>query len=154
MAKSAEYMKSWRASRGGIRRKGVKITPTAPVANANEDNTLGRKGTDVVASVAMDSVNPNYDKGTRWQENCQRCVWAYEFQRRGYNVDIGVIEQRTKNNDKWEYKQLEVDFIANKGNNKIYIQSAFAMPDKEKREQEEAPLLKIFFFANNDINTF
>lgn len=66
-----------------------------------------------------------------------------ELKRRGYNVDIGVIEQRTKNNDKWEYKQLEVDFIANKGNNKIYIQSAFAMPDEEKREQEETPLLKI-----------
>lgn len=66
-----------------------------------------------------------------------------ELKRRGYNVDIGVIEQRIKNNDKWEYKQLEVDFVANKGNNKIYIQSAFAMPDKEKREQEETPLLKI-----------
>ena len=66
-----------------------------------------------------------------------------ELKRREYNVDIGVIEQRIKNNDKWEYKQLEVDFVANKGNNKIYIQSAFAMPDKEKREQEETPLLKI-----------
>lgn len=66
-----------------------------------------------------------------------------ELKRRGYNVDIGVIEQRIKNNDKWEYKQLEVDFVANKGNNKIYIQSAFSMPDKEKREQEETPLLKI-----------
>ena len=66
-----------------------------------------------------------------------------ELKRRGYNVDIGVIEQRIKNKDKWEYKQLEVDFVANKGNNKIYIQSAFAMPDKEKREQEETPLLKI-----------
>ena len=66
-----------------------------------------------------------------------------ELKRRGYNVDIGVIEQRVKNNGKWEYKQLEVDFIANKGNNKIYIQSAFAMPDQEKREQEETPLLKI-----------
>ena len=66
-----------------------------------------------------------------------------ELKRRGYNVDVGVIEQRVKNNDKWEYKQLEIDFIANKGNNKIYIQSAFAMPDKEKREQEETPLLKI-----------
>ena len=66
-----------------------------------------------------------------------------ELKRRGYNVDIGVIEQRVKNNGKWEYKQLEVDFIANKGNNKIYIHSAFAMPDQEKREQEETPLLKI-----------
>lgn len=41
------------------------------------------------------------------------------------------------------YKQLEIDFIANKGNNKYYIQSAFNMPTEEKIEQEERPLLKI-----------
>ena len=38
---------------------------------------------------------------------------------------------------------IEVDFIANKGNNKIYIQSAFSMPNEEKIKQEEQPLLKI-----------
>ena len=41
------------------------------------------------------------------------------------------------------YKQLEIDFIANKGNNKIYIQSAFSMPNEEKVNQEERPLLKV-----------
>ena len=41
------------------------------------------------------------------------------------------------------YKQLEIDFIANNGNNKYYIQSAFNMPTIEKIEQEERPLLKI-----------
>lgn len=66
-----------------------------------------------------------------------------ELKRRGYQVDVGVVEQRTKENDKLAYKQLEIDFIANKGSNKIYIQSAFAMPDEEKRQQEERPLLKI-----------
>ena len=66
-----------------------------------------------------------------------------ELKRRGYQVDVGLVEQRIKENDKLTYKQLEIDFIANKGNNKIYIQSAFAMPDEEKREQEERPLLKI-----------
>ena len=67
-----------------------------------------------------------------------------ELKRRGFNVDVGVIEQRTKSNKgDWEYKQLEIDFVANKGNNKIYVQSAFAMPDEEKRKQEETPLLKI-----------
>ena len=66
-----------------------------------------------------------------------------ELKRRGYQVDVGVIEQRTKEDDKLTYKQLEIDFIANKGSNKIYIQSAFAMPDEEKRQQEERPLLKI-----------
>lgn len=66
-----------------------------------------------------------------------------ELKRRGYDVDVGVIEQRQKVNDKLEYKQLEIDFIANRGSDKIYIQSAFSIPDKEKREQEERPLLKV-----------
>ena len=39
--------------------------------------------------------------------------------------------------------KLEVDFIAYKGNNKYYIQSAFALPDTEKKMQEERPLLNI-----------
>ena len=66
-----------------------------------------------------------------------------ELKRRGYNVDVGVIELKERNKNELSYKQLEVDFIANKGNNKIYIQSAFNMPSDEKINQEERPLLKI-----------
>ena len=66
-----------------------------------------------------------------------------ELRRRGYNVDVGVIESKERKENEFTYKQLEVDFIANKGNNKIYIQSAFSIPDEEKRKQEERPLLKI-----------
>ena len=66
-----------------------------------------------------------------------------ELRRRGYNVDVGVIEQKERKENEYIYKQLEVDFIANKGNNKIYIQSAFSMPNIEKINQEERPLLKI-----------
>ena len=66
-----------------------------------------------------------------------------ELKRRGYNVDVGVIEQKERKENEYIYKQLEVDFIANKGNNKIYIQSAFSMPNSEKANQEERPLLKI-----------
>lgn len=66
-----------------------------------------------------------------------------ELKRRGYNVDVGVIEHRENENNKLLYKQLEVDFIANKGNNRYYIQSAFSMPTIEKEKQEERPLLKI-----------
>ena len=40
-------------------------------------------------------------------------------------------------------KQLEVDFVANQGNKRYYIQSAFALPDKEKMDQEQASLIKI-----------
>lgn len=66
-----------------------------------------------------------------------------ELKRRGYNVDVGVVEYRGKEKGKDFYKQLEIDFIANKGNNRIYIQSAYSIPTKEKREQEEKSLLKV-----------
>ena len=66
-----------------------------------------------------------------------------ELKRRGYNVDVGVVELKERKENKFTYKQLEIDFIANKGNNKIYIQSAFSMPTAEKKEQEERSLLKI-----------
>lgn len=62
-----------------------------------------------------------------------------ELRSRGYNVDVGVVEVRTAN----ERKQLEVDFVANKGNIRYYIQSAFALPTEEKREQELASLKRI-----------
>ena len=66
-----------------------------------------------------------------------------ELRRRGYNVDVGVVELKERKENEFTYKQLEVDFIANKGNNKIYIQSAFSIPDEEKMRQEERPLIKI-----------
>ncbi len=66
-----------------------------------------------------------------------------ELRRRGYVVDVGLIELREKENNQLKYKQIEVDFIASKGNNKVYIQSALSMPTREKHEQEIRPLLKI-----------
>lgn len=66
-----------------------------------------------------------------------------ELKRRGYNVDVGVVELNERKENEYIYKQLEIDFIANKGNNKIYIQSAFSMPNIDKVNQEERPLLKI-----------
>ena len=66
-----------------------------------------------------------------------------ELKRREYNVDVGVVELKERKENEFTYKQLEIDFIANKGNNKIYIQSAFTMPTAEKKEQEERSLLKI-----------
>ena len=66
-----------------------------------------------------------------------------ELKKRGYNVDVGVVELKERKENEFTYKQLEIDFIANKGNNKIYIQSAFSMPTAEKKEQEERLLLKI-----------
>ena len=60
---------------------------------------------------------------------------------RGYKVDVGVVEVRSDDGNK--KKQLEVDFVANQGNKRYYIQSAFALPDQENMDQEQASLIKI-----------
>ncbi|MEE1411289.1 MAG: DUF4143 domain-containing protein, partial [Bulleidia sp.] len=62
---------------------------------------------------------------------------------RGYSVDVGVVEIRTVENEKLLKKQLEVDFVVNDACKRYYIQSAFALPDREKTEQEQASLVKI-----------
>ena len=64
-----------------------------------------------------------------------------ELRIRGYHVDVGLVEQYGKNSEnKTTKKQLEVDFVVTRGSEKYYIQSAFAMNNPEKQEQEERPL--------------
>ncbi len=62
---------------------------------------------------------------------------------RGYRVDVGVVEDRVKEGSKSAYRQLEVDFVVNQSSNRYYIQSAYAISDMQKMEQEQAPLVKI-----------
>jgi len=63
---------------------------------------------------------------------------------RGFNVDVGVVEYNTKDEQgKSKRTKLEVDFVVNKGNKRCYIQSAFAIPDEEKRLQETNSLCRI-----------
>ena len=60
---------------------------------------------------------------------------------RGYAVDVGVVETRKRNQDgKQEKRKLEIDFVANMGSQRYYIQSAFRIPDVEKEKQEKEPL--------------
>lgn len=61
----------------------------------------------------------------------------------GYLVDVGIVESRETKNGKTSYSQREIDFIANKGSLRYYIQSAYSISSEEKREQELASLLKI-----------
>ena len=64
--------------------------------------------------------------------------------RRGANVDVGVVEYNTKDaNGKKIRKQLEVDFVVNKGDKRFYIQSALSISDPEKKEQEIESLKRI-----------
>lgn len=67
-----------------------------------------------------------------------------ELRSRGYSVDVGVVEKRGKSEAGKEYKkQLEIDFVANFGSKRYYIQSAFSMPTEEKRIQEKASLVNV-----------
>lgn len=60
-----------------------------------------------------------------------------ELRFRGYQVDVGVIESREKDTEGKDVRvRREIDFIATLGNKKYYIQSAYAIPDREKYEQE------------------
>lgn len=63
---------------------------------------------------------------------------------RNFIVDVGIITATGKDNDgKSVRKQLEVDFVCNKGSKRYYVQSAFSIPDREKMEQESNSLLRI-----------
>lgn len=67
-----------------------------------------------------------------------------ELKYRGFNVDVGFVEiWENKSSGKSFRHGLEVDFVVNKGAERIYIQSAFKLPTDEKKEQEERPLLNI-----------
>lgn len=67
-----------------------------------------------------------------------------ELRYRGYMVDVGVVMTREKDkNDKDVRNKREVDFIANLGTKRYYIQSAYSLPSVEKTEQEKASLLNI-----------
>ena len=61
-----------------------------------------------------------------------------ELIRRGYNVDVGVVEHFGKVDGKTVKRQYEIDFVVNLGLKKVYVQSAFRIPDEEKRSQETA----------------
>ncbi len=62
---------------------------------------------------------------------------------RGFAVDVGVVEVNVSENGRPIRKQLEVDFVANKGSLRYYIQSAWDLPDREKIEQEQQSFMAI-----------
>ena len=74
-------------------------------------------------------------EGTHIMEN----IIYNELRYRGYQVDVGMVESRERDADGKEIRtQLEIDFIATLGSKKYYIQSAYAIPDQQKYEQETA----------------
>ena len=67
-----------------------------------------------------------------------------ELRKQGFTVDVGLIEQSKRDeNGKSVRKQLEIDFVVNRHDERIYLQSAYMLPDREKVQQEQASLLRI-----------
>ena len=65
-----------------------------------------------------------------------------ELKIRGFNVDVGVVVVNGSSKDGSSIRsQLEIDFVCNKGSKRYYIQSAYAMPDQAKMEQEQRSLM-------------
>ncbi len=88
----------------------------------------------------------NAKLGFRQQEetHIMENVLYNELIRRAYDVDVGLVEQHSKAKDgKKIRKQLEVDFVVNRGEQRYYIQSAISIENPEKRKQEIASLVRI-----------
>lgn len=66
-----------------------------------------------------------------------------ELKIRGYSIDIGVVVINDKKDDKFLKKQLEIDFVCNKADERIYIQAVHTIPNDEKLETEKRSLLKL-----------
>lgn len=94
----------------------------------------------------MDVGLRNAKLGFRQQEenHIMENVLYLEFLRRGFDVDVGVVEYNFKDeNGKSKCTQLEIDFVINKGMERYYVQSALNVATPEKRGQEIASLLRV-----------
>lgn len=116
------------------------------ISSANRYDVKGRKyiGTPLkyyYEDIGLRNARLNYRQiePSHIQEN----IIYNELKSRGYMVDVGVVEVRKMQDGKSINKSLEVDFVINKADKRIYIQSALSMPNEEKRVQEKQSLINI-----------
>ena len=117
------------------------------INKANRYNVKGRKYIGTPLKYYFEDVGlRNARLGFRQVEetHLMENIIYNELRSRGYSVDVGVVEKRgTDENGKEYKKQLEIDFVANLGSKRYYIQSAFSMLTEEKRIQEKASLVNV-----------
>lgn len=117
------------------------------ISKANRYNVKGRKYIGTPLKYYFEDVGlRNARLGFRQIEetHLMENIIYNELRKRGYSVDVGVVERRKNNGDgRTERAQLEIDFVANLGSRRYYIQSAFSLPTEEKRLQEKASLLQV-----------
>ena len=117
------------------------------INKANRYNVKGRKYIGTPLKYYFEDVGlRNARLGFRQVEetHLMENIIYNELRSRRYTVDVGVVEKRGTDENGKEYKnQLEIDFVANLGSKRYYIQSAFSMPTEEKRIQEKATLVNV-----------
>lgn len=117
------------------------------INKANRYNVKGRKYIGTPLKYYFEDVGlRNARLGFRQVEetHLMENIIYNELRSRSYSVDVGVVEKRGTDENRKEYKnQLEIDFVANLGSKRYYIQSASSMPTEEKRIQEKASLVNV-----------
>ena len=117
------------------------------INKANRYNVKGRKYIGTPLKYYFEDVGlRNARLGFRQVEetHLMENIIYNELRSRGYTVDVGVVEKRGTDENGKEYKnQLEIDFVANLGSKRYYIQSAFSMPTEEKCIQEKDSLVNV-----------
>ena len=117
------------------------------IHKANRYNVKGRKYVGTPMKYYFEDVGlRNARLGFRQVEetHLMENIIYNELRSRGYMVDVGFVEKRgTDSEGRQQRSQLEIDFVANMGSRRYYIQSAFAMPTEEKKRQEKMSLLQV-----------
>lgn len=116
------------------------------IEKAMQYDVKGKKYLETLTKYYFEDVglrNARLDFRQQEENHIMENIIFNELKMRGYRVDVGVVELWESANGKRSHKRLEIDFVANKGNNKYYIQSAFAIETAEKEKQEKRSLNKI-----------
>jgi predicted AAA+ superfamily ATPase len=94
-----------------------------------------------IADIGLKNAKENFRQNDR--PHIMENIIFNELRCRGYDVDVGVVETTEVVEGDRKKKALEIDFVANRGNLRIYIQSAYSLDDETKRNTELRPFLKV-----------
>ena len=94
-----------------------------------------------IADIGLKNAKENFRQNDR--PHIMENIIFNELRCRGYDVDVGVVETTEVVEGDRKKKALEIDFVANHGNLRIYIQSAYSLDDETKRNTELRPFLKV-----------
>ncbi len=116
------------------------------ISKANRYDVKGKKYISTPYKIYFEDVglrNARLDFRQIEETHLMENVIYNELRYRGYNVDVGVVDTRENIGGSSERRQLEIDFVANQGNKRYYIQSAYDIPNEEKMKQETKSFDKV-----------